>query len=100
MSSRPLRSAVRSRPARPRVELADLELKPSEYRKVHTGPLMEPRTLWLGLLFFAFATTLGAFAGWQVGTFWGALIPVPCAICFGVCLAGLFPAKFFNIDRR
>jgi hypothetical protein len=80
--------------------MADLELKPDEFRHVHSKPLYSARVLWICVLGFAFFTGLGVFAAGHLNAPWAGLIPVPCAIMLGVCLAGLFPRFFFTRDPR
>jgi hypothetical protein len=79
--------------------MADFELKPSEFRPIQDKPLGRPKTLWFGACVFGIGTLLGAYSAAHVAGWWVGLIPVPCAILLGVCIAGLFPA-IFNDDRR
>lgn len=76
--------------------MSQVDLRPAEFRPVLNRPLATPRTLWLCVFVFAAFAALGAYAGWQLHTFWGALCPVPPAIMLGVCLSGLFPRYFFG----
>lgn len=74
----------------------DIELEPEAFREVPTKSLARPADLWKGAVLFGIGTLLSAFAADQIGGFWAALIPIPGAIWFGICIAGLFPRFFFG----
>jgi len=77
-------------------DVADLELKPAEFRTVPRKALASPRTLWICVLAFAAFTALGS---WVIADRLGPLVAlgiVAPALMLGVCLAGLFPRYFFS----
>jgi hypothetical protein len=77
-------------------EPKSIELAPREFRQVLNKPLTSPALLWRSVAIAAVATVAASFAAWQLGGFWAALLPVPCALWLGVGLAGLFPGWFFG----
>lgn len=74
----------------------ELELDRNSFREIHKGPLANPRELWRSVGLLAGGTLLAAFAAWQLGTWWSALLPIPPAMWLGAALAGLYPAWVFG----
>lgn len=79
-------------------EPKSIELSNGEFRRVPDRPLTSPALLWRIVAIATVATVAASFAAWQLGGFWAALLPVPCALWLGVGLAGLFPGWFFGIS--
>lgn len=77
-------------------ERPEIELDRSDFRQVHKGPLANPRDLWFSVAVWMTGAVLAAFAGWQLGGFWAALLPIPPAIWAGAAIAGLVPDWFFG----
>ncbi|MCR6671470.1 hypothetical protein [Devosia ginsengisoli] len=78
------------------IERPELELDRKAFREIHQGPMASPKDLWRGVITFGLIAVLGAVAGWQLGGFWAALLPIPGAIWLGASLAGIYPRWFFG----
>jgi hypothetical protein len=77
-----------------------IDLEPEAFRPVHDKPLEHPRTLKRALLICIAGTVLAAFAAWQLGGFWAALLPAGPAMLVGVAWAGLEPGWWFRNPPR
>jgi hypothetical protein len=78
----------------------EIDLKPGdEYRRTFSGPLEKRTTLAIGLVFFGTFALAGAWAAYELGTFWAAFIPIPCAVGFGIFAVGMWPNWFFGRDK-
>lgn len=77
-------------------ERPELELDRNAFREIHKGPLANPSELWRTAIGLAATTALCGFGAWQLGTWWGAFLPVPPAMWLGAALAGLYPGWVFG----
>lgn len=77
-------------------EPKSIELEPGEFRRDFNGPLAPRKVLWSGLVWSAVALAGGWWAAWHVGTWWGALLPIPGAFWLGIASVGLFPRFWYG----
>ena len=78
----------------------DLTLEPgSQYRRVHTGPLDNPRTLMFTAIALGALSIGGAWAATTLSAWWAPFLPIPTALGCGICIAGLFPQFWFGRDN-